>query len=423
MDLDETGTVSFTGTLLRTSGIAGRVSVGGMGLGGVTVTLSGTDGEQSTTTDATGQYAIAGLAAGDYTVTISGYDAVGYSFEDSQSVTLEMDATAIVNFDGMPLRTATVTVSVTADGEGVAGAGVTLVQVTGPTSGNVLGAQQTGADGSATFGPLLAGVYRVDISVDSDEIDFESMSWQGEVATGEMATASFAGSINRTASISVSVTVDGEAMSGVAVMLSGGEGDQSAETGDDGSYSFSGLRKGNYTVSITNPDAARYAFTSTSESVSLAVGQEQSVSFAGSMVRASSISGTVSVAGSGVEGVTVTLSGAADAEATTDAGGLYSFTGLGAGDYTVAMSLSEEQAAAYVLDADDMSMSVTLGDTDNQTVNFSGAHDRSASFTASLFIDEAAKNDEYDEGEDAFPSGACCRRCRRLRCRCRRCCR
>ena len=87
------------------------------------------------------------------------------------------------------------------------------------------------------------------------------------------------------------------------------------------------------------------------------------------------------------------------------------------------MSLSEEQAAAYVLDADDMSMSVTLGDTDNQTVNFSGAHDRSASFTASLFIDEAAKNDEYDEGEDAFPSGACCRRCRRLRCRCRRCCR
>ena len=406
VNLDETATVDFTGTLLRTSGIAGRVSVSGMGLGGVTVTLSGADGEQSTETDATGQYAIAGLAAGDYTVTISGYDAVEYAFEDSQSVTLEMDATAIVNFAGTPLRTASLTASVTADGEGVAGAGVTLVHVTGATSGNVLGVQATGADGTTTFGPLLAGVYRVEISVDSDEIDFEATSWQGEVATGEAAMASFAGSINRTASISGSVTVDGEGMSGVAVMLSGGEGDQSAETGDDGSYSFSGLRKGDYTVSITNPDEARYEFTSTSESVSLAVGQSQSVSFAGSMVRASSISGTVSVEGSGVEGVTVTLSGAKDAEATTDAGGLYSFTGLGAGDYTVAITLSDEQAAAYVFEADDMSMSVTLGDSDNQTVNFTGKHDTSASFTAMLFIDEATKNDEYDEGEDAFPSAA-----------------
>ena len=399
VNLDETGTVSFTGTLLRTSGIAGRVSVGGMGLGGVTVTISGADDEQSAMTDASGQYAIAGLAAGDYMVTISGYDAVEYTFEGSQSVTLEMDATAIVNFAGAALRTASVTVSVTADGAGVAGAAATLVQVTGPMSGNVLGVQATGEDGSVTFGPLLAGVYRVDISVDSDEIDFETMSWQGEVATDEAAMATFAGSIVRTASIGGSVTVDGEGMSGVAVMLSGGEGDQSAETGEDGSYSFGGLRKGDYTVSITNPDDARYEFTSTSESVSLAVGQEQSVSFAGSMVRASSISGTVSVAGSGVEGVTVTLSGAADAEASTDAGGLYSFTGLGAGDYTVAMSLSEEQATAYVFDADGMSETVTLGDTDNQTVNFSGAHATTASVSGMLFIDEATKNDMHDEGE------------------------
>ena len=194
-----------------------------MGLGGVTVTLSGTDGEQSTTTDATGQYAIAGLAAGDYTVTISGYDAVGYSFEDSQSVTLEMDATAIVNFDGMPLRTATVTVSVTADGEGVAGAGVTLVQVTGPTSGNVLGAQQTGADGSATFGPLLAGVYRSTSRLTAMK-STSSRELQGEVRPARCHGQLLRASITRTASISVSVTVDGEACR-VSRLLSGGEGD------------------------------------------------------------------------------------------------------------------------------------------------------------------------------------------------------
>ena len=41
VELDETETVSFTGVLLRTSGISGRVSVGGMGLADVAVTLSG----------------------------------------------------------------------------------------------------------------------------------------------------------------------------------------------------------------------------------------------------------------------------------------------------------------------------------------------------------------------------------------------
>ena len=213
VDLEETETVSFTGTLLRTSGISGRVSVGGMGLAGVTVTLSGVDA-QTAMTDASGQYAIAGLAAGDYTVTISGFDAVEYSFEASQAVTLEMDATAIVNFAGAPLRTASIAVMVTADGEGVAGASATLFQVTGPTSGTVLGIAPTGADGGYTFGPLLAGLYRVDISVNSDEIDFTSTSWQGQVATGMMAEANFAGTINKTASISGSVMVEGEGHAG-----------------------------------------------------------------------------------------------------------------------------------------------------------------------------------------------------------------
>ena len=313
VDLEETETVSFTGILLRTSGISGRVSVGGLGLADVMVTLSGADNfAQTAMTDASGQFAIAGLAAGDYTVTISGFDAVEYSFEASQAVTLEMDATAIVNFAGTSLRTASVAVMVTADGEGVAGASATLIQVTGPTSGTVLGVGVTGADGGYTFGPLLAGAYRVDISVDSDEIEFAGgTSWQGLVATAMAAEANFPGTINKTASISGSVTVDGEGMSGVMVTLSGGA-DDSAETGDDGSYSFSGLRKGDYTVSITNPDESRYAFTSTSESVSLAVGQTQSVSFAGSMVRSSSITGRVGLNdGTGVEGVTVTLSGAA----------------------------------------------------------------------------------------------------------------
>ena len=406
--LGETANVPFEGTLLRTSGIAGRVSVNGMGIPDVTVTVSA-DGMDDVTamTDASGQYAVSALAAGDYTVAISGYNAVEYSFEDSQTVPVAKDATAIVNFEGTALRTASIAVSVTADGEGLAGAGVTLTEMTGAASGTLLGTKKTGADGGATFGPLLAGNYRVDIAVDSDEIDFESTDTMVSVATAEAASVTFEGAINRTASISGSVMVDGAGMGGVAVMLSGGEGDQSAETGDDGSYSFSGLRKGDYTVSITNPDENRYSFDSMSESVSLAVGQAQSVSFAGSMIRSSSISGVVGLDdGTGVDSVTVTLSGDADGEATTDAGGLYSFTGLGAGDYTVSIALSDDDAAAYDFADDEMSKSVTLGDDDKQTLNFTGSHKMTAMVSGMLFVDEGANggNGEYDEGENAHPA-------------------
>ena len=406
--LGETANLPFEGILLRTSGIAGRVSVGGMGIADVTVTISA-DGMDDVTamTDASGQYAVSALAAGDYMVTISGYDAVEYMFEDSQSVTLAMDQTAIVNFEGTALRSASIAVSVTADDEGVAGAAVTLTQITGATSGTVLGTQETDADGNAAFGPLLAGAYRVDIEVDSDEIDFESTDATVTVATAEMGSVSFAGTINRTGSIAGSVTVDGTGMADVSVMLSGG-GDMVADTmmtGDDGSYSFTGLRKGDYTVSIMNPDENRYEFASASESVSLAVGQSQSVSFAGSMTRSSSISGRVGLGdGTGVEGVAVMLSGAADDDAMTDAGGLYTFTGLGAGDYTVSIMLSDEQEAAYNFAEGETSKSVTLGDDDQQTVNFMGSHDMSASVTVKLFVDEATKNDMMDEGEMAFPT-------------------
>ena len=396
--LGETGYVEFEGELLRTSGLAGRVSVGGMGMAGVTVTLSGT-ADATANTDASGIYAFAGLAAGDYTVTISGYDAVEYSFDDSQDVTLEMDKTAIVNFDGMALRTASIKVMVTADGAGVAGVAATLTLVTSlnPPSGTIVGAGATDADGMHTFGPLLAGNYRVDISGADDEIDFaDGMSWQGPVATDGMAEANFAGMINRTGSIAGMVTADGEGMGGVTVTL-GGAGDASAMTADDGSYSFTGLRRGDYTVSVTNPNADMYSFPTTSRAVSVAIGQMHSdVSFAGTMIRRSSISGQVSVEGMGLGGVMVTLSGAHDATAETDGSGQYAFAGLGSGMYTVSMANPNDVAYTF----ETMSADIELGNSGSATQNFTGMHTRTASISGMLYVDEAEKNDMYDDGED-----------------------
>ena len=101
--LGATATVPFEGILLRTSGISGRVSVEGMGLDSVTVTLSGDDLEEDATamTDASGQYAFAGLAEGDYTVAISDFDDVSYVFETtSMDVTLGDDDVQIHQLHG-----------------------------------------------------------------------------------------------------------------------------------------------------------------------------------------------------------------------------------------------------------------------------------------------------------------------------------
>ena len=276
--LGETATVPFEGILLRTSGIAGRVSVGGTGLDGVTVTISGAE-ERTETTDATGQYAIAGLASGDYTVTISGYDALEYAFPDgdSEDVTLDMDQTRIVNFAGASLRTAAVAVMVTADGDGVAGVTATLFKVTNPVTqaGSIVGTNATGPDGGYTFSNLLAGLYLVQISGADAEIDFLTTALPVTAVTDMTAEANFPGMINRTASIGGTVTIDGAGMAGVMVTLDGDEGDDTRETGADGAYNFPELRRGDYTVSITNPDEAMYNFARTSQDVALGLGQVQ----------------------------------------------------------------------------------------------------------------------------------------------------
>ena len=96
---DNTVNVSFTGVVLRTSGISGRVSVNGQGVV-ATVTLSGPDGTQSTGTNHNGIYAFAGLAAGDYTVSISNYDTRYRFTTTSHAVTIGRDESRIVNFAG-----------------------------------------------------------------------------------------------------------------------------------------------------------------------------------------------------------------------------------------------------------------------------------------------------------------------------------
>ncbi len=78
-----------------------------------------------------------------------------------------------------------------------------------------------------------------------------------------------------------------------------------------------------------------------------------------------SISGVVTGASGGVPGVTMTLSGAASAVATTDTGGNFSFSGLANGSYTIAPSktnytFTPAQSTESVSDADITGVNFTV---------------------------------------------------------------
>ena len=187
---NQTAKVEFGGTMLRTAGIMGRVSVAGSGLGGVTVTLAGKE-ERNGATSEDGRFSVSGLAAGDYTLSISGYDEDEYHFDASQEITLALGESRTVNFMGRSLRTAAVIGAVSAEGEGLAGVSVTLIRVLGASSDETVDSTVTGSDGGYRLDSLLAGTYRVEIAGFDDEYDFEATSWTGTVAADQTVTADF----------------------------------------------------------------------------------------------------------------------------------------------------------------------------------------------------------------------------------------
>ena len=262
VDLDETGTVSFTGVLLRTSGISGRVSVEGMGLGDIAVTLSGA-ADASTMTDAGGQYAFAGLAAGDYTVSIA-VDDPAYVFDMmSMDRTVGDDDSQIVNFEGMHARTASVGGQLFIDeldkndmmdaGEHPLPAPGVPVALVGPGV-NDQRLSATGADGSFSFGGLRAGSYQLVVPIDATvaaTLAAADVAYGGpgtgyafDLGVGESKSQAVPFDITHT---TVNFTVSlrsgddmGDPLPGASVTLYGANGANvgSDRTGDDGSVSI-----------------------------------------------------------------------------------------------------------------------------------------------------------------------------------------
>ena len=204
--LGETANVPFDGTLLRTSGISGRVSVEGMGLDDVEVVLAGA-ADATAMTSGGGQYAFAGLAEGTYVVSMMNPNEAAYAFETmSHTVVLGDSESAIRNFDGTHTRTASVSGMAyideapadkmyTANEPALAHAGIPVV-LQGPGVNDVrLGA--TDEDGSYAFEGLMAGSYRVLVNMTEEvaaTIAAAGFAYKGDL-TGEVVNVEAGGSM------------------------------------------------------------------------------------------------------------------------------------------------------------------------------------------------------------------------------------
>jgi len=345
LDCNGSTNVAYTATATvagsTTYSIAGTVTLStGGGLSGATVTA----GSATATTATDGTYTLTGLANGTYTVTPS---KSGYTFSPaSTSVTIASANQTGKNFTA----TASTGDTALASGAGVAGS-VTLqawkyYTIAVPSGATSLAITLTGlsadidlyVNNSATH-PTTSSYYGRSYNggTTSESLSYTSptaATWSigvyGYAAGNFTVTATVAAT---TPTYSISGTVSGATASGVTLQLSGAAS-ASTTTATDGTYTFTGLANGAYTLT---PLKSGFTFSPTSTSVTISGASQTGKNFvATGPVTAYTISGAVS--GAVASGVTITLGGASSATTTTASDGTYSFTYLSNGTYTVTPS-------------------------------------------------------------------------------------
>ena len=199
----ESKIISFDGTYLRTAGIMGQVSVEGVGLAGVTVTMTGEGEDKTDVTDAGGLYGFSKLKAGSYSVAISGYDTDDHEFATtSKSVAIALGETANVPFEGTLLRTSGISGRVSVEGMGLDDVEVAL-------TGAAVATATTANGGQYAFAGLAEGTYVLNMAnPDADAYNFEETSHTVVLGDAVSEIRNFDGTHTRTASISGVLFID-----------------------------------------------------------------------------------------------------------------------------------------------------------------------------------------------------------------------
>ena len=365
------------------------------GIGGVTVTLTGTDTTgaavtRSTTTAPDGTYTFTNVLAGSYTVIetqpssyTDGKDAAGtlggtVTNDVVSAITLPVasDATGYV-FAELPNPTVGGSVFLDRNRDGFVGSaepgvgGVTITLTGVDTNGNlVVRTTTTAADGSYSFPNVAPGTYSV---IETQPTGYGSSSIN--TISGVIVPSSgitqlnfgdtlglLAGNVYVDADNSASKAASEAGIAGVTVTLAGTDAtgatiSRTTTTAADGSYAFADLLSGTYTVTETQPitwsdglDAAGTAggavANDTVSSIALGAGGlargydfgERGATLSGTVFADHNGDGTQAAIDAGLGGVTIRLlnaTGTLIATAVTGADGSYSFANLATGTYTV----------------------------------------------------------------------------------------
>jgi len=241
-------------------------------------------------------------------------------------------------------------------------------------SGAAGAATTANSSGNFTLSGLANGTYTVTPSRAGYTFSPTSLSVTvsgANITTGLNFTATAQGGTHSISGTISPVT----AGSGATVTLSGAAS-ASTTANSSGNYTFTGLANGNFAVT---PSHTGYTFSPTTQAVTVNGANVTGLNFAATAVQTFSISGTISPAAGG-SGATVTLSGAASANTTSNTSGNYTFSGLAYGLYTVTPS-----NAGYTFAP--VNQSVTINGTNLNAVNFIAtpqlAHSAALSWTAS----------------------------------------
>ncbi|MET0624693.1 MAG: carboxypeptidase regulatory-like domain-containing protein [Pyrinomonadaceae bacterium] len=340
---------NFTGSHL-TYTLTGRVTdaAGGAGLGGATVSLSGSL-SATTQTDAQGNYAFAGLPSeGNYNVAASHPN---FSFTPATRAFDNVLDNVQADFAGTRRRHQI-------GGRVTDGAGAALSGVTVTLGGAGAATAQTDSFGQYLFADLASG-FDYTVTAAKTHYSLSPATRQLEDLAAD-STVDFAATRLRHKISGRVVDASGNGFAGALVNLIGVGG---VTTDSTGNFAFNDLPAGDdYSVI---PSREFYSF-SPSVGIFNDLGADGTVTFTATL-RHFSVGGRVTEGANGVAGVTVSLSGTRTATTQTDAAGNYVFTQLPSnGTYTVTPATSAVHSFAPA---------VTTFNTlrFNETANFSAA--------------------------------------------------
>ncbi|OGS19498.1 MAG: hypothetical protein A3J83_06135 [Elusimicrobia bacterium RIFOXYA2_FULL_40_6] len=337
-DTSNNRVIKYNTDFIPTYSISGYVlDNSSQGISGVTVLLSGSSTEAYTTA-ANGYYTFASLSSGTYTVNPNKTD---WAFNPSSPIATIVNSNHVVpnSFGRYTGVTPLYNISGYVKDSSSAGISGVTVNLTGPENSNCV----TGVTGLYSFTNLSAGTYTV--NPNKNDWAFNPSNPTVVITnSNQIAQNSFGRFVGVISTYSISGYVldnSSQGISGVTVLLSGSS-TEAYTTAANGYYTFASLSSGTYTVNpnktdwIFNPSSPIVIITNTNQTVQPSFGTHIVIVPPSIMY---SISGDVRDSnGIGINGVTVTLSGASNATMTTGDDGFYTFTGLSTGTYNITLT-------------------------------------------------------------------------------------